>query len=119
MRRRQISNTLSTDLNYYWDVSTKKLYINAPRNIPERITIDYVPRYVDISEIDDPYWEDILLRLALAISKETLGRIRGKYVLANALYVLDYETLLTEGREELGQLREYLQANSDIIYPID
>ena len=119
MRRRQISNTLSTDLSYYWDVSTKKLYINAPRNVPKRITIDYVPRYTDISEIDDPYWEDLILRLALALAKETLGRIRGKYTISNALHVLDWETILAEGREELSQLREYLQANSDIIYPLD
>ena len=61
----------------------------------------------------------MLLRLALALSKEALGRIRGKYKLNNALYDLDAEQLLSEGREELAAIREYLQTNSDLVYPID
>lgn len=119
MIRKQISNTLSTDLTYYWDASTEKLYINAPTPAPQQITIDYIPKYEDVSEITEPFWEDILVRLSLANAKVTLGRIRGKYKLNNALYDLDSDALLQEGNEELSQLREYLQTNSDTVYPID
>ena len=119
MSRKQISNTLSTDLSYYWDASTERLYINAPAPAPQQITIDYIPKYDDVSQINEPYWEDILVRLSLANAKVILGRIRGKYKLNNALYDLDSDALLQEGNEELAQLREYLQTNSDTVYPID
>lgn len=119
LRTRQLRNTITTDLAFIWDETTKRLYVNAVYPIPGSITIAYIPKYTDITEIDSPYWEDIILRLALALCKETLGRIRGKYTLSNALYNLDQDALLSEAQTELTQLRADLLANSDLVLPID
>lgn len=116
---RQIKNTLKTDLAFRWDELTKKLYVSASYPQPEAITVVYVPKFDSVEELDSPYWEDMLMRLSLAHCKETLGRIRGKYRLENALYNLDADQLLEEGRAELQEIREHLQANSDLILPID
>ena len=57
--------------------------------------------------------------MSLAYAKIALGRIRTRYTQSNALWSQDGETLLTEGREELGAIRERLQGMSDYIYPVD
>ena len=116
---RQLKNTLKTDLAFRWDELAKKLYVSTTYPQPDAITIVYIPRFDTVEELDSPYWEDMLLRLSLALCKETLGRIRGKYRLENALYSLDADQLLEEGRTELEAIREHLQANSDLNLPID
>lgn len=115
----QIRNTISTDLAYIYDKSSDKLYINISSNIPKNITIEFVPIYEDVSEIKSDFWIDVLMRLSVAITKQTLGRIRSKYTQTNALWTLDGDKLLEEGNAELTELREYLQANTQLIYPID
>ena len=115
----QIRNTISTDLAYKYDQTDEKLYINVSSNIPRKITIEFVPRYEDVSEIKSDFWIDVLMRMAVAITKQTLGRIRSKYKQTNALWTLDGDQLLEEGNTELSELREYLQANTQLIYPID
>ena len=115
----QIRNTISTDLAFIYDKDKEKLYINMSQNFPTKITIEFVPRYDDVSEIKSDFWIDILMRLALAITKQTLGRIRSKFTQSNALWGLDGEKLLEEGTNELNELRDYLLTNSQLIYPID
>lgn len=115
----QIRNTISTDLAFIYNKDSEKLYINMSQNFPTHITIEFVPRYEDVSEIKSDFWIDILMRLALAITKQTLGRIRSKYTQSNALWELDGDKLLEEGTNELNELREYLLTNSQLIYPID
>ena len=61
----------------------------------------------------------ILMRLSIALTKVTLGRIRTRYTQSNALWTQDGDTILAEGREELTNLREALLANSELCYPID
>ena len=115
----QIRNTISTDLSFTYDKDSEKLYINMSQNFPTEVTIEFVPRYEDVDEIKSDFWIDILMRLALAITKQTLGRIRSKYKQTNALWELDGDKLLEEGETELRELREYLITNSQLIYPID
>jgi hypothetical protein len=112
-------NTISTDMAFREDKSEHKLYINANRDDPVNITIEYIPLYEDVSELDDPYWQDIVRRLALALVKIALGRIRGKFTQSNALWSLDGETLLEEGKEELKELREQLRISDQLSYPVD
>ena len=85
----QIRNTTSTDLAFRFDKSSNLLYINISSNLPDSVTIEYVPLYNDVSEITSDYWIDILIRLAVAISKVTVGRIRSKFKQSNALWTLD------------------------------
>lgn len=115
----QIRNTTSTDLAFYYDRENNKIYINVSTNTPEEITIEYVPKYHDISEIKSDYWTDILVRMSVALTKVVLGRIRSRYTQTNALWTQDGQTLLEEGQNELQALRQHLTDNSQIVYPID
>lgn len=115
----QIRNTTSTDLAFRYDATSKKLYINIVTNNPETITVEYVPRYDDVSQVVSDYWIDVIIRLAVAIAKVTVGRIRSRYKQNNALWDQDGELLLSEGNAELADLREKLLANSQLVYPID
>lgn len=115
----QIRNTLSTDLAYRYDRVENKLYINVSNGIPTRITIEYIPRYDNVEQIISDYWIDILMKLSLAITKITLGRIRSRYTQSGALWTQDGEALLAEGNQELNELKEHLITNTQLVYPID
>lgn len=115
----QIRNTTSTDMAFRYDKSSNLLYINVSTNTPENVTIEYVPRYDDVSEITSDYWIDITIRLACALAKVTVGRVRSKFKQTNALWELDGSQILEEGNAELLAIREHLQANSNLCYPID
>lgn len=115
----QIKNTTSTDLAHYFDKMTNKLYINVASNLPEKITILYIPRINDVSEITSDFWIDVLIRMAVAQSKIAVGRIRSKFKQSNALWVLDGDTLLNEGTTELNTLRDELRGSTQLVYGID
>lgn len=115
----QIRNTVSTDLAYIYDNEAQKLYINVSTGIPDKITIEYIPRFTDISQIKSDYWIDILIKLSIALTKVALGRVRSKFSQSSALWTLDGDKLLQEGLEELKELRTHLDTNSKLNYPID
>lgn len=115
----QMRNTTSTDLAFKEDKSANKLYINCANNIPQMITIEYIPAFDDVEEITSDYWRDILKRLSLAMTKVALGRIRTRFTQSNALWTQDGETMLQEGNEELKELREVLRVNSTYFFPKD
>lgn len=115
----QIQNTTSTDLSFKEDKNANKLYINSGYEVPKQITIEYIPAFESVEEITSDYWIDILRRLALALTKVALGRIRTRFTQSNALWTQDGDTMLTEGKEELTNLREVLRTNSTYFYPID
>ena len=115
----QIRNTTSTDLAFKYDKHSKKLYINTSVGTPENITIEYIPVIKNVEDIRSEYWEDMLIRLSLALTKVTVGRIRTRYTQSNALWTQDGDTILQEGQEELKELRQQLIDNTDLWYPID
>lgn len=115
----QIRNTTSTDLAFRYDKSSNQLYVNIATSKPKNITIEFVPKFNDVSEIVSDYWTDITVRLATAIAKVTLGRIRTRYTQSNALWTQDGEKMLEEGNAELTDIREKLQASTQLCYPID
>ena len=83
------------------------------------ITVVYNKNLVNVEEIQDDYWVNYLIRLSLAYTKETLGRIRSKYKMTSAPYELDGDTLLSEAQSELTELRQFLQDNDNLFMPID
>lgn len=115
----QVRNTLSTDLAFYYDDAVKMLYINTTLSEGNKVTIEYVPRYDSVDEVTSDFWIDVLMRLSKALTKVTLGRVRGRFTQSNALWVSDAETMRTEGNTELSELRAYLQANTQLLYGID
>ena len=114
-----IRNTLSTDLMFRYDKPSEKLYINCAYNIPEYITIEYVPKFTDVSQITSDFWIDILMRMSIAKCKIALGRIRTRFSQSNALWTQDGEIILAEGNEELKTLRDFLDANTQLSYAVD
>lgn len=119
IRTRQIRNTLNPDLAFRYDETTSRLYVASQFPEPTSITIAYIPNVESVDQIVTPYWQDMLVRLSLALAKETLGRIRGKYSLNNSTFNLDSEALLSEAQTELTEIRNHLQENSDMVLPID
>ena len=115
----QIRNTISTDLAFFFDKSQNKLYINVSSGIPKEITIIYIPVISDVSEITSDYWNDILVRLSVAIAKVTVGRVRTKFKQSNALYTLDGDQILEEGNTELTNLRQELKDSTQLCYGVD
>ena len=115
----QIRNTTSTDIAFRYDKTDELLYINIATGFPTQITVEYIPRYDDVSEITSDYWIDVLVRLSIALAKVTVGRIRSKYRQSNALWTLDGDQILSEGTQELSQLREQLEKDTQLVYPID
>lgn len=115
----QAKNTISTDLDFYWDSRNKDLYVYANYPKPSKITIVYTPQYDNIEDVESEFWQNLIRRLALAYSKQTLGRVRGKYKLNSAQYELDADTLLAEATQEISDIRSFLDENSDILLPID
>lgn len=114
----QIRNTISTDLQFQEDKQSHKLYINTLDN-PTFITIEYVPKFEDVSEVESDYWIDIICRMSIALTKLYVGRVRSRYSQSNALWTQDGETLLAEANEELTNLRETLRVNSQLTYVYD
>ena len=115
----QMRNTMSTDLSWYYEDAKKLLYINTALDSSVDVTIEFVPRYNDVSEITSDFWIDVLMRLATSLTKVALGRIRSRYTQSNALWQQDGATMLQEGQQELAELRAYLQKNTNLVYPID
>ena len=115
----QAKAALGTDLDFHYEKQDKILYIYAHQSHPQSITLVYTPEINDITDITEPFWQNLLLRLALAHTKEVLGRIRSKYSLNGATYSLDGNTLLSEAQSELSAIREYLDRNTDMVLPID
>ena len=115
----QTANTISTDLSFYYEDAEKKLYINTTMDKGANITIEYIPRYEKVEDITSDYWIDILMRLSKALTKTTVGRIRSRFTQSNALWTQDGPELLQQGQTELAELRQHLQSNTQLIYPLD
>lgn len=115
----QMRNTISTDMSWKEDKEGKKLYINCSYDAPKYVTIEYIPIYQSVEEIEDDYWTDQIARLSLALTKITLGRIRSFSTQSNALWTLDGDTLLNEGNTEAADIRQKLVDNMNFMYPID
>lgn len=115
----QIRNTTSTDLAFIFDKASNNLYINTSSDIPTLITVEYVPEYDSVEEVTSDFWIDVIMQMAIALTKITLGRIRTRYTQSNALWTQDGETILAEGTAEYQALQEYLRANTQLTYGID
>ena len=119
LQYKQLRNQLAQDLDFTYDAINKELYVFQQIPAGSFLTLVYYPDYTDVSQITDSYWQNLLLRLALGFTKETLGRIRGKYRLASAPYEMDYDQLLSEAATEIAEVRNYLIDNNDISMILD
>lgn len=105
-----------TKLTFNYNKKDEKLYIN--NNVRcKTVTIEYIPRFDNVEEINNDAWIDILVRYSVANLKITLGRIRSRFTQSNALWAQDGEALLEEGNTELNELRTYLDASASLLRP--
>lgn len=111
----RLINTVRTDLSYRFD--SPYLYIDVGFPASEQVTIEYVPKKSTVSDVQGDFWEDKLFRLALAYSKEIVGRIRSKYKPQNYPFELDGDTLLSEAATEIVDIRQSLTDNADSFFP--
>ena len=72
-------------LVFNYNKAEERLYLNAFANC-SRVTIEYVPRFDNVSEITNDAWIDILVRYSVANLKITLGRVRSRFTQSNALW---------------------------------
>ena len=115
----QNKSALATDLDFHFDKVNEKLYVYAQQALPTTVTLVYTPDYISVDDITEPFWQDFIRRLALALTKEAIGRVRSKYDLSSSTYKLDGDRLLQEAQQEQQEIRNYLQQNSDMLLPID
>lgn len=115
----QIKNTMSTDLDFTFDSADQILYVNTVYPTPLEVTLVFLPQFKDVSEVLEDYWIDYIQRLSLALAKESLGRVRGKYELSSSLYKLDGDQLVSEGISERDAIRQELKENADTVFPMD
>ena len=119
LQYKQLRNGLAQDLEYTFDAPNNKLYVFQLVPQAPSITMAYNKILGSIEEITDPYWVNLMIRLGLAYAKEVLGRIRSKYKPSSAPFELDGETLLSEARDELAEIRTILQENDNIFIPMN
>ena len=106
----QVRNTLSTELDFTYDQLNDVVYIPQRAPIPAMVTIQYVPKFTDVSEIIEPTWVNYLTRLGIAYAKIAIGRTRSKYIIEGSNVSLDGEAMLSEGNAELEAARNELKA---------
>ena len=81
----------------------KYLYLD---NLTGTVTVEYVPNLVEVPV--DSISEDWIRRYTLALTKECLGRIRGKFTSQSSPFTTDHENLLNEANEEKQRLEDEL-----------
>ena len=114
----QTRNTISTDMSFREDKHNKKLYINN-YSAPKVVTIEFIPKLHSVEDIQSDYWQDVLVKMSVALTKITLGRVRTRFTQSNALWAQDGERMLEEGNTALNELREILRTNANLAYSID
>ena len=116
----QIRNTMSTDLSFKFDRHNSKLYVNGySMSRGDMITVEYIPKLQKVEDIKSDYWQDILVRYSVDMAKILLGRIRTRFTANSSVWSQDGDKLLSEGEEDLKELRDKLNTSNNVIYPID
>lgn len=106
----QVRNTISTDLQWTFDRNNQVIYCTHREPRPAVVTVRYVPDYQDVSEVNQPTYEDYLIRMSVANMKLALGRSRSKYRIEGSNVSLDGDTLLAEANAELESIRQELES---------
>ena len=108
MAATQVRNTLSSNFQWKHDLPNQVVYCTHSDPKPSVVTIRYVPKYEDVSELINDSWIDYLIRMGEANMKKSLGRSRSKYRVEGSNVSNDGEALLAEANAELEQIRAEL-----------
>lgn len=116
---KQFANTITPTSDIDFVYKKPILYIDMSGNPSQTVTLEYIPDLKSVEEVDDPYWVNLIFRLSLAHTKIALGRVRSKIRVSSVPYELDGDTLLSEGNQELSEIRNKLEESIDLLYPLD
>lgn len=113
-------NEISGDKQFLFDYERQLLFINFNQQYPSSVTIDYIPEYQSAEQVDDSYWTNIIQQYSLALVKIALSHLRGKYSqLIGSAFTLDYQRLISEGKEERDKLWNELVESNLLNYRFD
>lgn len=110
MARSEIENLVSRDFTF----ANGKLFLNEYWST--NVTVEAIFDYSDPSQFEDAFFDDWITRYALALTKQTIGRVRGKYKVKNAPYELDASSLLAEAQDEMAFLEKELTDNGGLFF---
>ena len=102
-------NSLGSDIDYKFNYAEKKLFPISNRP-PSAFTILYVLDYDNIEQVESPEWQNMIIRLAVALGKMTLGKIRGSWSQTSALYTTNAAEYVSEGNAEYQQVTEEMKS---------
>lgn len=103
-----------TIMNYSFKFHDNKLYLDG---LVGNVVVEYIPNYEEVElESTD---EDWVTSYSLALCKEALGRIRGKFTPGTAPFTLDNEALLSEAQDEKSRLEEDLYEKKPGFFMVD
>lgn len=113
-------NEISGDKQFLFDYEKQLLFINFNMQYPKSVTVDYIPEYNDVQQIEDSYWQNIVQQYSLALVKIALSHLRGKYQqLQGAPFTLNVEKLSSEGLESREKILNELMDNNLLNYRFD
>jgi hypothetical protein len=100
----KMQNSLGSDLTVKFNYSEKTFMpiSNRVLSSDDHVTIEYVHDYNSIEEVQLVEWQNLIIRLAVAITKQAGGKMRGAYTQSNALWNNNAAELTEEGNEEFN-----------------
>ena len=113
-------NEISGDKQFLFDYDRQLLFINFNQRYPTSVTIDYIPEYIDIEQVEDSYWVNILQQYSLALVKIALSHYRGKYInVTGSPFTLNFDRLAQEGETSRQQIWDELVESNLLNYRFD
>lgn len=113
-------NEIAGDKHFLFDYEKQLLFISFNQQYPKSVTIDYIPEYQTVEQIDDSYWQNIIQQYSLALVKISLSHYRGKFEsVSGAPYTLNYRKLEEEGRQEREAIWNNLVESNLLNYRFD
>lgn len=92
-----------------------KLYLY---NFSGSVTVEYAPKTLSLEELGES--ERIWAKAyALALCKESIGRIRSKYKSSSSPFELDGDTMLSEAQDEKRELKDQLRDEGEGFFFVD
>lgn len=106
-------NETAGDRHFLFDYDTQLLFVNFNTATPRSLTIDYIPDFENVEQIEDSFWVDIVQKKSLALTKLGLSQYRGKFSsVSGAPFVLDYQRLQSEGESLNQEVNAILEENA-------
>lgn len=113
------AGTILPTENYEFDPNTNILYIATGYPPSTLLTLEYVPKLLDVDKVRDDRYLRCTQDLALGQAMITLSRVVGKYDVSNAPAAVRYDLYHSDGQDLIGRARDELKRISRTTYITD